>query len=133
MLLLGSRDWAGRLGALLVASVTGGPAVNRLRTREGGFGEMSVDSSACLRRLPPFLLFLPPSIPRDSQRYFLQATLVSRRGSGEPSGPSFLRFCRFRAAWRTATSRRLQRDGDAGGRLRQWVCAAFESVISKES
>lgn len=37
--------------------------------------------------LPPLH---PEGLPRDIS---LQATLVSRRGSGEPSGPSFSRFC----------------------------------------
>lgn len=37
-------------------------AVNHVRTPQGGSGEMSVDSSACLRRLPP-LLRSPPSPP----------------------------------------------------------------------
>ena len=120
------RDWAGRLGALGGLRHRRAVAVNRLRTREGGSGEMSVDSSACLRRLPPFLLF-PPSPPSRGtpQRYFLTGNPSLKAWVWRAQWTLLFTILRLRAAWRTATSRRLQRDGDAGGRLRQWMCAAF--------
>lgn len=51
------HDWAWADLSPLVASVTGGRGREPTKDGEGGSGEMSVDSSACLRRLPPFLLF----------------------------------------------------------------------------
>lgn len=85
-----------------------------LRTCEGSWGEMSADSSAWLRRLPPFLCSSPSSpsqvTPKDIT---MQAPLISRPGTGKRSRePSLERFC----SSKDAAGRRVEKGGLWTGR-----------------
>ena len=119
--------WLPRLGGPTWSPYRRAVAVNQVRTPEGGSGERSVDSSACLRRLPPFLRF-PPSPPSrvTPQGYFLTGNPGLKAWVWRAQWTLPFTILWLRAAWRTATSRRLEKDGDAGRRLRQW----FRGILS---
>lgn len=91
-------------------------------------GELSAGSSACLRRLPLFLCSPPACLHRLTPTdIFIYATAL---GLVAPWTLAWT-ILWLKAALRTAMGR--EKDGDARGRLRQWVCAAFWVTNSGET
>lgn len=94
-----------------------------IRTSKESLGDMSAGSSACLRLSPPFLCFPPASLHRVTpHRSCHPRNSLGLRSSVDPPLDDFVAQNSLKDG---GGQEGRERDRNLGGRLRQWVCAAF--------